>query len=473
MDGPVMGHLVGNRSNADCVEAPPSTRTWVVALAALVLLLAIVLLSFLPLSSAVPDERVMCDDCHEEFVPFQYTIQAPSEVPVDEPFDLSVTIFNEEMHAVYNPAAELYIEDPDGLVLEMEGPMIQVFDEQGVLPLRSQASYTVPVRQGAIEVRIQLDGSGGFLDDIDLAVQGPDGGQWSANGPSLDEQLSLFPEDFAQGGYGDYVVTVSHPAGIRRASFTLDSEVEYGSSSAILFGDDDLQQDGNYTFIFTLRGTVKAPNQVRIVVSGTCVHSHANGDYDEKDFTREELVPIKVGNKFVYGTPTGSDDGGSPGGFLAGGRYLGFVAAGLLGVSIATSGRIFLAGGRYLGFVAAGLLGVSIATSGRIRQLPRREKVHCWTSYTLAGTFTVHWIMLWAGPYGSTMGGFATGSVMLLIIGLLTLTGVRPELLDERILGMPWRKLHRYVTYALVVILVIHAVDNGTDLAFIREAFSV
>jgi hypothetical protein len=384
----------------------------------------------------------MCDSCHDDFVPFQVSVDAPTEVPVDEPFTISVTIYNEEMHAVYYPSVLLSVDDPDGLIVGSGDVEPQMYDEQGTLGFRDSDLYTFDIYPGAVGATFQLDGSGGFLDDLDLIVTSSDGLEWTSSETGLDESIELSAGDIASGGYGQYSVTVNHPSGVRRASYDLHIEIVYGSGSMMLFGPDDLQQDDSHTWEIELQGTAKGPNGVLVVVAGTCVHNHNNGEFHEEDYSLDEAVTFKVGERLVYGTPTDEDDDGAGGDPLAGGRYL--------------------------GFVAAGLLAASILTSGTIKRFPRKGKVHCWISHAMAGTFLVHWTMLWIGPYGSTLGGIGTGSVLLVCIALLTLTGVRPDLLDKRVMGMPWRSLHRYVTYILVVVLVIHAVQNGTDLAFLR-----
>ena len=279
-----------------------------------------------------------------------------------------------------------------------------------------------------------------------MEVTGADGGSWAASGGGVDESITLAAADITEGGYGTYDVTVSHPGGVRRATFSLDVEVEYGTDVTMLTGPD-LQGGDSHAFSFTLRGMVEGDNGVQVVVSGTAVHMHGSGQLDERDFMEEETVPIVVGDEFVYGGQSGNGGGGG-------------------------SLDDVLSGGRYLGILAAILLGISVVTSGHLRWFPRRSKIHCWSSYAMVGTFIVHWTMLWVGPYGSTLGGIGTGSVLLVCIVLLAITGTRPQLLEGRVMGLPSGKLHRYLTYVVVVVLVVHAVANGSDLAFIRDAFA-
>ncbi|MCK5252684.1 MAG: hypothetical protein KAQ96_07030, partial [Thermoplasmata archaeon] len=359
-----------------------------------------------------------------------------------EPFDLSITVFNEEMHAVYSPSAMLTVTDGEGMVVETGEPAVVNIREQGTLGFRQTATFDVTIKPGAQSATFALDGSGGFLDDFNLFVSGPNGGSWSSTGGDIDETIGLDVGDLQEGGVGDYLVTVDHPQGIRSASFTLDVEVEYGSGSMILYGPDDLQQDDSYTFTFTLRGGMEGLSAVTVAVSGMAVHMHNSGEHYEEDYTMEEVVPIEVGDEFVYG---GRDDGGDAG-----------------------SGEALLSAGQALGFTSALLLVGSLATSGNLPKLPRRGKIHCYLSYALTTVFFVHWLTLWAGPYGSIHGGIWTGSVMLVLILVLALGGVRPQMMDGKMLGWSNRLLHRNLTYVLVIVLAVHVMLNGSHFAFVR-----
>ena len=384
----------------------------------------------------------MCDSCHDEFVPFQYTIDAPTEVPAGEPFDISITIFNEEMHAVYYPSAMLTVSDPEGMVVETGEPAVVNTQEQGSLGFRQSTTFGVTINPGAQSATFVLDGTGGFLDDLDLYVSGPGGGSWSSTGSGTDETISLDAGDL-QEGYGEYTVTVDHTQGVRSTSFTLNVEVEYGSGSMILYGPDDLQGGDSHTFVFTLRGVTEGPTDMMVTLSGTAVHHHTSGEFNEEDYTFEETVPIEVGDEFAYGPKDDGDDEGSGGGLLDAGQVMGVISATLLLVSIGTSGNL----GRF--------------------KLPRRAKVHCWSSYLLVGTFTVHWVLLYAGPY-SLPTALGTGLVLLLCIAGLAVTGTRPALLDGRVKDLSSRRIHLYLTYATVVVLAVHIVLNGSHLAFLR-----
>jgi hypothetical protein len=420
-------------------------RTLPLALAILGLVLLVGLLSLPVLSTPTPDgppPRVACVECHDGFVPFAYSIEAPSEVPTDEPFAVHVTVRNEGAHSVEAPTAVLTVTGAEGLAIDSGEPPVQTTRDQGTVGVRSSATHTMAVRAGARSAVFTLDGTGGLLDVLSLTVTGPDGGSWTASGPATDCSVELDAGDIASGGHGDYTVVVGHPRGVRRVDYALTLDVELGTSSAVLVGPE-LQQGGSHTFEFALRGSLKGPNGIGLVISGTCVHVHSGGsDHDEETFDFEESIDIAVGDEFAY---DGGRDGGGGGGWDAA-----------------------LANGRYLGFVSAALLVTAVLTSGHVLGLPRRARVHCWSSYALVPVLLVHWATLWLGPYGSVLGGIWTGLALLACVSLLTVTGARPALLDGRVAGLTSGQLHRYLTYVTLLVLVVHAVTKGSHFAFLR-----
>ncbi len=56
----------------------------------------------------------------------------------------------------------------------------------------------------------------------------------------------------------------------------------------------------------------------------------------------------------------------------------------------------------------------------------------------------------------------------MVLILVLALGGVRPQALDGKLLGWSNRLLHRNLTYALVIVLVVHVLLNGSHFAFVR-----
>jgi len=419
---------------------------WRVAILTVPLLVALLgaLLGLSALSASPTDSpppRVQCTECHEGFVPFTWSVEAPTEAPVDREFMLRVTVTNSGAHTVTMPSALLTVDDPAGLSVETGGPQVQRREETGSFGFRGSATFALAVQAGAQGARLVLDGSGGLMDELALTVTGPDGGSWSAPGAGTDKTLELDAGAIATGGIGDYQVVVDHTRGVRRVTFTLSLEVAYGAGTSMLVGPD-LDQGGSVTMEFTMLASQKGPNGVSVTVSGTCEHTHSGGNEEVETFEYDERVPIEVGDELVYGARR---DGGGGSGW-----------------------EDALAGGRYLGFASAALLATSVLTSGRARGLPRRARAHCTSSYLMLPVILAHWTMLWLGPYGETLGGIVTGPALLVAVALLAVTGARPALLDGRLPGLPSKRLHRLLAFVVVAVLAVHALALGTDFAFLR-----
>lgn len=411
------------------------------AVALLALAVAALLLVIAPAVQASGVDRVTCTGCHEDFVPFTYSHDVPQEVPTDEPFTIAVTVTNGGQHRVSDLRSQLTIQDPQGMTLSGGEPSQVTVSEQGSLGMRGQASHDVPVLAGAEGATFTARSSGGGpLTLMQLVVTGPGGGRWESASFVSSATISLDLEELHEGGFGDYRATISRVRGALPASYALEAEVAYGASSTIAEGPE-LATGESHTFTFELRGVAKGANGVTFAITGTCQHAHMEAGHDEEAFTESEEVPITVGDRFVQGGSDGDGGGGGDG---------------------------LLAAGQALGFISAGLLATSIATSGRLPRLPRRARVHCWTSNGLLGTLLLHWTLLWAGPYGAIWGGIGTGAVLLALVAVLTVTAVRPQLLEGRLLGLPSRRLHLLATLALVALLGVHALLNGTHFEWVR-----
>lgn len=398
--------------------------------------ISVILLAMTTGSSGPPPERVLCDTCHDDFHPFRHSVDAPAEVPQGEVFEIIVNVRNDGEHQVHDLTARIGVLDAEGLVIEGGEPSVEVYNQDGTLGFRSSNTRSIPVEEGAVGATFSFSAPGGLLDSVDMVVTGPEGGSWAVPAGSSGS-VDLDIDDIQEGGYGPYDVTLTHVTGVRQVSYTIEAEVEYGLDYTIQDAPD-LAPGEDHTFTFKLRGVVQGTNGVDLAVSCTAYHDHMEAGHDEQAYGSEDILSFEVGDELVGGNG-GSGGGGSDGGLLTAGQAL--------------------------GFLSAVLLAISVATSGHLPKLPRRAQYHCWSSYALAGTFIVHWTLLWAGPYGSTLGGIGTGSVMLLCILFLAVSGARPDLVDGKVADMPWKRLHRYVTYLLLAVLVAHALLNGSHFA--------
>ncbi len=417
------------------------------SLARLALMLAVASLTVLVLaapqdSGETPEDRVLCDECHDDFQPFAFSVNAPVEVPVGEPFPLRLTMRNQGDHQLTGTFVLVGMDLDQNLVLEDGEPWTEERDESGSVGFRQADEVYHEVGYGAVGARFRLDTSVGLLDYVSLTVMGPDGGHWATGGRGQgSQQISLDADDMAEGGMGQYTVVINHEQGLRPVQYDLSIEIEYGPTLGYQEGPD-LAPGESHTFTFDMVGRARGPGAASLAVEATCYYDHGGTDHDERLFHEESLVAIEVGDEFVRG---GGSDGGGGGGSSS-----------------------ILPAGQALGFLSAILLAASLVTSGLLPRLPRRTGPHCLLSKALALVFIVHWLTLWAGPYGGTLGGIGTGSVMLVLIMVLALGGVRPKLLEGRVMGWSNRVIHRNLTYALVLVLVVHVVLNGSHFAVLR-----
>jgi hypothetical protein len=409
----------------------------IISLLALMAMMALVSIGDTPIPS---DNRIMCDSCHDDFEPFSYSLDAPSEVPPDRPFDVSVTIRNDGDHTLSQPRLVIDLGSESRMVIEGGESWTDDVTTSGTLGFQESTIFPFDVDFGALEARFQLDISGGLLDQVSFTVQDTHGGILISGGTTGSIGFTLDQTDLQQGGQGQYMVSLIHDRGFRNVPYDLAIEIDYGASLGWADGPD-LSPGESHTLTVRLVGTSKGDSQVPIHITGIALYEHHDDGLDERPYTIDTTVDIEVGDKFVSG------DGGSGGG---------------------GGGTSLLSAGQALGITSALLLIGSLATSGLLPKLPKRGKIHCYLSYGLAGLFLVHWLTLWVGPYGGTLGGIETGSVMLLLIFVLAVGGVRPNLLEGKVLGWSNRILHRNLTYVLILILVAHVLINGSHFAFVR-----
>jgi hypothetical protein len=367
-------------------------------------------------------------------------LDVPTEVPEDEEFDFTLTVSNEGGHTVQSLVVEVLSNSPENIIMAEGQNTVTEWPIDGTLGFRESTGWDVPVTEVHREIRFELSGSGGFRDTLLMEVIAPDGTTWDSGGTGMTGSITLTEEDFAANGYGIYDLFITHNQGIRTVPYDLTITVEYGPDYAYEVGSD-LSQGASQTFSFRMLGFSKGSGEVLVSVRAVAFHEHTGQGEDHQSFTWDDTLVIEVGDELVDGD---GDDG---------------VSLGRLSL---------LAVGQALGFLSALLLAGSVATSGHLPRLPRRANLHCLVSKALAGVFIVHFIVLWLGPYGSTLGGIGTGSVMLALILLLALGGARPELLEGRVMGWSNRVLHRNMTYALLLVLVAHMLLNGSHFAFLR-----
>lgn len=138
----------------------------------------------------------------------------------------------------------------------------------------------------------------------------------------------------------------------------------------------------------------------------------------------------------------------------------------------------FSISGRLSGLLLLGLLIFSIVLGGfppsvkkHLKKLGKKRVVlHCQVSYLIVAISIFHLSVLIAGPWGSNLKdkGLILGFISLgLFIGL-GIHGVLQRKFIKRFRAKKWRWIHRFLTIGVIVMLLIHAIMIGTEFSFLR-----
>ncbi|UCE35982.1 MAG: ferric reductase-like transmembrane domain-containing protein [Thermoplasmata archaeon] len=397
-----------------------------------------------------------CEDCHSEFKAFTVTIDAPKEVPDNYDFEYKVIVRNTGEHKVQKLQTVMILSEAPNLKATMEGGEPYHEEMSGSVGIGGTQSYSFPVTFGAVRAEIILDGDEGLhgRNNIDLAVTSPSGQEWISEESGADEQISLDAGELERGGAGDYDVTISYFIGGPSISFTLTMDVEYSVEQQLLKGPD-LGSGESHTFTWPLSSSEKGDNTVLIAVSGTAHHEHSENEdpltTDSKDYTIEKSSNLKVGDKYVYEPPKEEFQGSIS--ILLLERVTGLLSGVLLILSIGLCG--------YLKPISSWIEKV---TGGRASRI----KWHCRVSLVLIFLSLLHGIMLPFSPHARSLKGLALGTTAFLALTALGYLGWQQKPLKKR-LGMDtWSRLHLILTIAAVAIVVIHALLEGSDFAWLR-----
>lgn len=426
------------------------------AIFTILLILGIMFMPTISVPAPFSNQDEGCEDCHSEFNAFTLTVDAPSEVPEDYEFEFKVIVRNHGEHEVQGLQALLSLSEASTLEPLREGGEPFHDEISGSVNVGGTQTYSFPVVEGASEAIISLDGDEGFLgrNDIDLTVTGPSGEVWQSADPGADEALNLDFRDLERGGYGDYNVIVEYFIGGPSISYSLTIDVEYSASLQILQGPD-LAPGEEHIFVWPLKSLSKGENTVNVAVSGTAYYEHSENDdsvtTDSKEYTFDESSSLKVGDKLVYQSPNEDFQGSMDILFLE--RITGLLSGVFLILSIA-----------FCGYFKPLCSTIEKITEGRAN----RCKWHCRVSLVLLFIALFHGLLLPFSPYARTLTGLALGTPAFLILGALGYIGWQQKILMKQWGMEKWRKLHLVLTIAVVIIVIIHAVLDGSDFAWLR-----
>ncbi len=406
--------------------------------------------------SSYPLDNDDCEECHSGFSAFTVTVDAPSEVPESYDFEYKVIVKNNGEHDLLNLQAVIYLSEAPNLQAQIDGGEPYHEEISGSVSAGGTQSYTFPVMAGASEAKIALDGEEGLLGlyDIDLLVRSPNGHEWTSADSGADENVNLDAKDIMRGGFGDYEVEIAWYFGAPSISFSLTIDVEYGVDQMIFQGPD-LAPGDKHTFVLPLKSLSKGENMIKTVVSGTAYHEHGENDdplsTNSKDYTIEETWNLDVGDKFVYESPREDFQGTVS--ILLLERITGLLAGLVLLLSIALCGYIQPLSSRVEEFLGG---------------KAKRIKWHCRISIMLLLISLFHGILLPFSPHARTLKGLALGTTAFIILTTLGYFGWQQGPFKTKWGIEKWRRVHLALTILSVAIVLIHAVLEGSDFAWLR-----
>jgi uncharacterized protein affecting Mg2+/Co2+ transport len=395
-----------------------------------------------------------CEECHSEFEAFSVIIDAPQEVPSDYEFDYKVIVRNNGEHEVQDLEAIFDLSEAEFLMTSLEGGESYHEEISDSVSIFGTATFTFPITKGATEATVILDGEDGLVgaNDLDMTVTGPNGDSKSSANSGADEAVLLRGRDIRNWGYGDYIIDVVWFIGNPSISFTLEINVEYGAGQIIMQGED-LSPGGEFVFKLPLLSTNKGENKINVAVTGTAYHEHAEDDVTENsgEYTIGDSSSLKVGSKFVYSEPDVEREGSFS--IVLMERVLGLLSA--IGLVVS------------LGF--SGIYGpVSSRMENLVGGAAQRVKWHCRSSKGILFLSLMHGILLPLSPHAANLRGLLPGTLAFILMGVLGYIGWKQNVLRKQWGNEKWKRIHLMFSITIIIIVIYHAVMDGTDFAWLR-----
>jgi hypothetical protein len=129
--------------------------------------------------------------------------------------------------------------------------------------------------------------------------------------------------------------------------------------------------------------------------------------------------------------------------------------------------------GRVTGILSLSLLITSVVlglvkTGGK-----RRVRVHCAVSWFIIGLSLYHGLMLVYGPYNRVWLGnwVLLGYISAAVMGVSGVNGLTQDWMSKKLSYRTWIWIHRITLIVAIVLVVIHALQMGTDFKFIRDLY--
>ena len=392
-----------------------------------------------------------CEECHTGFQPFAVVPDSPSEVPEGQEFDFKVHVENPWNHELNDVQVTLDLSEAPNIFDAVGGDETQVTESlQGDIGAGSSVSGTIGVNPGASEILLQMYYAEPFLftGDLNLRLTGPEGGQWSSDQSDTTEVIRVDSPEILDEGFGEYSWTIESEAAIRSVEYFLTTSVTYSGGSVVVLELGDIGPTDRSSAEFRLTSSGRGANEVVFQVTAIASHDHSGSQPDSDRYEDGGSFGISVGDTYSYSEPRSS---------------------------ISSSTALWYTG-RIIAFLTVALFLLSFISGGSIISLKRwleknmrnRRKFHCTVSFLTVKLAIVHLLVLYLGYYSGTYKGLILGGISLLLMVCLGLTGIFRDRLQNMIGERNWRRLHLWLSILITVLLVIHAVKEGTDLAFLR-----
>ncbi|MFW3146929.1 MAG: ferric reductase-like transmembrane domain-containing protein [Thermoplasmatota archaeon] len=394
-----------------------------------------------------PLDEGECDECHNGFEPYELTIDSPEEVPVDHEFEFRIRVENNWKHDI--DSIVMWVDDSNH-------PGISPVEE---IPGFMESSFTGSVNRfqtqehpfdgGPIspdKLTVSLEGDDGLFgfNNLDMEIEDSTGNIWTSDGPDADEEIVI--ED---GGIsGSYTVKIIHVMGRGTISYTLSLSAVYRETGAMIFDSISSISPGEKgELAVSLISTELSKGSLKVYIESEVSYDHRDGMRSEM-YTEEMSYEIVVGDELIYHPPKDK----------------------------MSASEMMWVTGRVLGFLTAALFFLSFFTGGSInsvkqwldRRMKRRKEWHCVIAFTTVISAIVHMIILYSGIYSNTYKGLGLGMTATIFMFLIGVSGMFRRKLISRFGEKKWRRFHFWLSIAVIMIFVIHAVKEGTDLAFLR-----
>ena len=214
-----------------------------------------------------------CEECHDDFVPFEVVARSPKTIVAGEEVFLECHVYNDGQHEVLDVVAEL---TGPGIGSDT---MVEEFPFSGSVSRTSGMFHAFEVKEGAKGLSITMTEDAGPLGqgDARLVLATPSGDHQTANSGGSTEEIVLDTEQMAAAGTGQFEMAVDQVGGLRPVPYTIEVQVEYWNAETVRrLGDIGPGEEASESWNVT--PTEDGVKGYKVVVTGIATHSHKDGD---------------------------------------------------------------------------------------------------------------------------------------------------------------------------------------------------